>query len=330
MTEPGATTPSVRAAGGRSEIRRQRPRDRVALDLAGDLPRAARAGQAAPLHDRLRQQPPRRRAAGGAPQRAGRRGRGSPPDRARPPRLARPRGAARGRGPAQVGRAALPGRHQLARARHRHGRGRPGASRSSRRSRSRPGSSASAAPATASARSRGAASSPSSAPTCSSARWSRRRMRDGDIEPTVVPRNPLDVLAQQIVAVTATGDEWKVPELHDAGPARLPVRRAVARAARLGARHARRALPVGGVRRAAPAHRLGPRRGHDPRAQGRAPARGHQRRHDPRPRPLRRAPARRPARRRARRGDGLRGARRARPSCSAPRPGASRRSRATA
>ncbi len=40
-------------------------------------------------------------------------------------------------------------------------------------------------------------------------------MRDGDIEPTVVPRNPLDVLAQQIVAMTATGDELKVPELHD-------------------------------------------------------------------------------------------------------------------
>ena len=42
-----------------------------------------------------------------------------------------------------------------------------------------------------------------------------KRMRDGDIEPTVVPRNPLDVVAQQIVAMTATGDEWKVPELHD-------------------------------------------------------------------------------------------------------------------
>jgi ATP-dependent Lhr-like helicase len=42
-----------------------------------------------------------------------------------------------------------------------------------------------------------------------------KRMRDGDIEPTVVPRNPLDVLAQQIVAATATGDEWKVPELHE-------------------------------------------------------------------------------------------------------------------
>jgi ATP-dependent helicase Lhr and Lhr-like helicase len=42
-----------------------------------------------------------------------------------------------------------------------------------------------------------------------------RRMRDGEIEHTVVPRNPLDVLAQQIVAMTATGDEWRVPELHD-------------------------------------------------------------------------------------------------------------------
>jgi ATP-dependent helicase Lhr and Lhr-like helicase len=42
-----------------------------------------------------------------------------------------------------------------------------------------------------------------------------KRMRDGDIEPTVVPRNPLDVLAQQIVAMTATGDELRVPELHE-------------------------------------------------------------------------------------------------------------------
>ena len=42
-----------------------------------------------------------------------------------------------------------------------------------------------------------------------------RRMRDGEIETTVVPRNALDVLAQQIVAMTATGDEWRVPELHD-------------------------------------------------------------------------------------------------------------------
>src|SRR3954449_10062954 len=42
-----------------------------------------------------------------------------------------------------------------------------------------------------------------------------KRMRDGEIEHTVVPRNPLDVLAQQIVAMVAGGDEWSVPELHD-------------------------------------------------------------------------------------------------------------------
>ncbi|WP_210491235.1 DEAD/DEAH box helicase [Patulibacter sp. SYSU D01012] len=34
-----------------------------------------------------------------------------------------------------------------------------------------------------------------------------RRMREGLIEPTVVPRNPLDVLAQQIVAIAASADE---------------------------------------------------------------------------------------------------------------------------
>ena len=41
-----------------------------------------------------------------------------------------------------------------------------------------------------------------------------KRMRDGDIEPTVVPRNPLDVLSQQVVAMVAAGDDWRVPELH--------------------------------------------------------------------------------------------------------------------
>ncbi len=75
-----------------------------------------------------------------------------------------------------------------------------------------------------------------------------------------MPRNPLDVLAQQIVAMVATGDEWTRARAARAGAARLPVRRPVARAARPGARHARRPLPVRGVRRAAPADRLGPRR----------------------------------------------------------------------
>ncbi|HEY0389044.1 MAG TPA: DEAD/DEAH box helicase [Gaiellales bacterium] len=41
-----------------------------------------------------------------------------------------------------------------------------------------------------------------------------RRMREGEIEHTRVPRQPLDVLAQQVVAATAM-DEWPVSDLHD-------------------------------------------------------------------------------------------------------------------
>ena len=40
-----------------------------------------------------------------------------------------------------------------------------------------------------------------------------RRMRGGQIEQLAVPRNPLDVLAQQIVAMTAL-DDWSVDDLH--------------------------------------------------------------------------------------------------------------------
>jgi ATP-dependent helicase Lhr and Lhr-like helicase len=41
-----------------------------------------------------------------------------------------------------------------------------------------------------------------------------KRMQEGAIEETVVPRNPLDVLAQQIVAICA-GEEIEVDELHE-------------------------------------------------------------------------------------------------------------------
>ena len=133
-----------------------------------------------------------------------------------------------------------------------------------------------------------------------------KRMRDGEIEETVIPRNPLDVLAQQIVAMVAD-EEWTVDEHREARHRGRAVQGALARAARERPRHARRPLSVGALRRAAPAGRLGPHRGHRPRPQGSAPARGHQRGHDPRPRPLRRPPPRRPPGRRARRGDGLRG-----------------------
>src|SRR5215217_381919 len=39
-----------------------------------------------------------------------------------------------------------------------------------------------------------------------------RRMRDGDIEETVIPRNPLDVLAQHLVSMCAD-DEWEVDQV---------------------------------------------------------------------------------------------------------------------
>ncbi len=135
-----------------------------------------------------------------------------------------------------------------------------------------------------------------------------RRMREGLIERTVVPRNPLDVLAQQIVAMAASSeDPLPVDQLHALRHPHVHVRRALARAARERARHARRPLPVGGVRRAAAADRVGPRRRDDPRAQGRPRTGHHQRRHDPRPRAVLGQPPRRAPRRRARRGDGLRG-----------------------
>ena len=143
-----------------------------------------------------------------------------------------------------------------------------------------------------------------------------RRMHEGLIEPTVVPRNALDVLAQQIVAIAVLGRSRDGIAGRRAARAVTALRSlllgAVAGAAGERARHARRALPVERLRRAARAHRVGSRRRHDPRAQGLAPAGGRQRRHDPRPRAVRGDAARRPPRGRARRGDGLRGA---------PRPG---------
>ena len=66
------------------------------------------------------------------------------------------------------------------------------------------------------------------------------RMQAGQIEETHYPRNPLDVLCQQIVAMCAL-DEWSVDELAGGGPQRGAVRRAVRRGAGLGARPARRA-----------------------------------------------------------------------------------------
>ena len=134
-------------------------------------------------------------------------------------------------------------------------------------------------------------------------------MREGEIEETRIPRNPLDVLAQQVVAICAD-EEIEVGELHEL---------------------VRRAYPFEGISRAQLENvldmlagrypsdefaELRPRivwdrtQGVDPRPHGSAAARRHECGHDPRPRPVRRVPrGRRREGRRARRGDGVRGAR---------------------
>ena len=143
----------------------------------------------------------------------------------------------------------------------------------------------------------------------------RRACAPGEVEETFYPRNPLDVLAQQIVAMASVERARGRRPLRSRAPRRA-VRRAAAQRVRGRARHAERALPVRRLRRAAPAHHVGPRARARSRARRRAAPRDHQRRHHPRPRPLRRLPSparadeqRRPARRRARRRDGLRAAR---------------------
>ena len=73
-----------------------------------------------------------------------------------------------------------------------------------------------------------AASSRSSAPTWSSARSSSKRMRERAIEATAIPRSPLDVLAQQIVAMVAIED-WSVDDLHRVVTSAHPVRGALSR-----------------------------------------------------------------------------------------------------
>ena len=136
-------------------------------------------------------------------------------------------------------------------------------------------------------------------------------MREGEVEETFFPRNPLDVLAQQIVAIAVAWRARRRRRPLRARPPRRAVRRARRGAVRGRARHALGPLSVGRVRRAAAAHRLGPRCAGTSRARegaqrvavvnaGTIPDRGlygvflAERR------------GRRPARRRARRGDGLR------------------------
>ena len=207
MVEPDAD------ARARLRPARRRHRGDAPLDLAGDLPRAAEADPAAPLDDPVRQQPPLRRADRAAAERAGERGRRrgrrrracrpAGRDRPRPPRLARARGAARRRGAAEGGRDPVHRRDLSAWSSASTWAQSTSSCRSSRRSRSPPDSSGSAAPGTTSATRRKGRIFPKFRADLLECAVVARRMRDGAIEPTVVPRNPLDVLAQQIVAIAA-------------------------------------------------------------------------------------------------------------------------------
>ncbi len=133
------------------------------------------------------------------------------------------------------------------------------------------------------------------------------RMKGGQIEELRYPRNALDVLAQQIVAMTAL-DEWTVDELETVVRRAAPYADAAAVGAGGHPRHAGRALPQRGVRRAAPPAGVGPGDRNSARASRRPAARRHQRRHHPRPGPVRRVPRRGEGLpgRGARRGDGVR------------------------
>ena len=137
-----------------------------------------------------------------------------------------------------------------------------------------------------------------------------QRMREGKIETTVVPRNPLDVLAQQIVAMAATDEDTP-----------LPVDQLAAMLARtytyseLSRQQLENVLDMLDGRY--PSEEFGELRprivwdrvnGNIRARKGSRGAGHHQRGHDPGPRPVLREPPGRPPRRRARRGDGLRGA----------------------
>ena len=133
-------------------------------------------------------------------------------------------------------------------------------------------------------------------------------MRERAIEETAIPRSPLDVLAQQVVAMVAIED-WTRGRPARVVTSALPVPGPV------GTQLENVLDMLDGRYPSEEFAELRPRLVWD-RIEGTLRARrGSQKLavtnagHDPRPRPVRGAPARRPPRRRARRGDGLRGAR---------------------
>ena len=158
-------------------------------------------------------------------------------------------------------------------------------------------------------------------------------MRQGKVESSRYPRNPLDVLAQQLVAM-ASMERWSVDDLYRTVRSAAPFAELSPADLRRRARHAVGPLSVGRVRRAAAARDVGSRQRHGDGAAGRQARRDRQCRHHsrsractacscPAPRRTRRASASSTKRWCSRRAP-------ARRSCSAHRRGASIRSRTIA
>ena len=224
----------------------------------------------------------------------------------------------------------MPGRHQLARAGHRHGRGRPRVQIESPKSVARGLQRIGRAGHGVGEVSQGRIF-PKFRGDLLECAVVCRRMHEGLIEPTVVPRNALDVLAQQIVAIAVAAEPATAGPSKNGGPAASEPRRPPACRWMSCTRSSRAPTPTpssrascsrtcstcstGATRRRISASCVrascgtaSPARSARARV---AAARGRQRRHDPRPRAVCRDAAGRAARGRARRGDGLRGAARA-------------------
>ena len=199
--------------------------------------------------------------------------------RSRAPRQPRQGAAARCRAAAQARRAEGAGGDRLARARHRHRRRRPGLpARLAALDRELPAAGRALGPFARAARPRGGcsrsrATSWSSAPRCSTA-WPR-----GELDRLRIPEQPLDVLAQQIVAEVGGAGVGRGRALC-ADPPGVALPRADARGVRRRGGDAGRRLqhPARPARRAAPPRRRQPRAA---RAARRAADRADLRRHDP-------------------------------------------------
>ncbi|MCK4357050.1 hypothetical protein KAW44_08200, partial [Candidatus Bipolaricaulota bacterium] len=112
-----------------------------------------------------------------------------------------------------------------------------------------------------------------------------RAMRRGEISAVHIPRGPLDVLAQQVVAMVAVEErevDFLYNLIHQAAPLPLPHQGCVP----LRARHARRWVSDSGLSRSAAADLMGPRERPPLPASGKQTLGDHQRRSDPRYRPV--------------------------------------------